>query len=117
MVTTQQTSGAAIFTADHDLHKARRQPMNAFFSKTRVANHQELIRKHLGKLTSRLVKFAESKEQCNFGAAVTALARDVANEFILAKSYNSLEQDDFGVDLLLASQGSGAIWRLSKHSM
>jgi len=107
--------GAAIFTADHNLHKARRQPMNAFFSKSRVANHQVMIRKHLKKLTSRLSKLVESKEQFNFGAAVTALTTDVANDYILGKSYNSLEQQDFGVGLLIASRGGGKMWRLTKH--
>ena len=48
------------------------------------------------------------------GAAVTAFARDVANDFILGKSYNSLDREDFDVVMLAASQGSGQVWRLTK---
>ncbi|KAI1394475.1 trichodiene oxygenase [Hypoxylon trugodes] len=107
--------GGTLFTADHDLHKARRQPLNPLFSKAKVASQQELIQRHLNKLSSRLSNFASSGAMFNLGAAITVIARDVANDYILGKSYNSLGREDFDVAMLTASQGSGQIWRLSKH--
>jgi hypothetical protein len=73
-----------------------------------------MIRRHLDKLCSRLSQFAETGETLDFGAATTAFARDVANEFILGKSYNSLDHKDFEVAMLEASQGAGQIWRITK---
>lgn len=70
---------------------------------------------HVDKLCDRLAKCAESDEIIDFGAAVTALARDVAFDFILAKSTHSLDQKDFDVDILQVVRGGGALWRLSKH--
>ncbi|KAI0024381.1 cytochrome P450 [Xylariomycetidae sp. FL0641] len=88
--------GATIFTANHDLHKARRHPLNPFFSKARVAAQQDIIYKHLEKLCGRL---AIPASRLNLGAAITAFARDVANDFVLGKSYNSLERLDYAADM------------------
>ncbi|RYO91541.1 hypothetical protein DL764_008276 [Monosporascus ibericus] len=107
--------GAPLFTVDHNVHRARRQPLNPFFSKMKVASRQDQIRKHLYKLRVRLSKFAVSRQTINLGAALTAFTRDVANEFILGKAYNCLDRDDFDIAQLTASQGAGHIWRLSKH--
>ncbi|KAI0884561.1 cytochrome P450 [Annulohypoxylon maeteangense] len=107
--------GATLFTVDHELHKSRRQPLGPFFSKAKVASRQDLIHRHLLKFCGRISKFANSGETFNLGAAATAITRDVANEFILNKSYNSLDREDFDITMLTASQGSGQIWRPSKH--
>ncbi|RYP22145.1 hypothetical protein DL767_009119 [Monosporascus sp. MG133] len=109
------SKGAPLFTVDHNVHRARRQPLNPFFSKMKVASRQYQIRKHLHKLRERLSKFVVSRQTVNLGAALTAFTRDVANEFILSKAYNSLDRDDFDIAQLTASQGGGHIWRLSKH--
>ncbi|KAG8159002.1 hypothetical protein KVR01_011445 [Diaporthe batatas] len=106
---------ATIFTADHELHKARRHPLSPFFSTSKVAAQQSLIRKHVQKLQNRLAGFTISGETVNLGAATTALTRDVANDFVLGKSYNSLDRDDFDFAQLIASHGAGSMWRLSKH--
>ncbi|RYP45735.1 hypothetical protein DL768_007976 [Monosporascus sp. mg162] len=107
--------GAPLFTVDHHVHRARRQPLSPFFSKMKVASQQDQIRKHLQKLRERLSKFVVSRQTFNLGAALTAFTRDVANEYILGKAYNSLGRDDFDNAQLTASQGSGHMWRLSKH--
>ena len=54
------------------------------------------------------------KPAFDFGAATTALVRDVMNDFMLGKSYNSLERKDFDAAQLAISQGSGAMWRMTK---
>lgn len=109
------TQGAALLTPKHELHKARRQPLNPFFSKANVRNRQDMIDRHLGKLCDRIFAFAVSRETFNFGAAITAFARDVAFDFILGKNYGSLDKDDFDEAMVAASSGSGQVWRLSKH--
>lgn len=70
---------------------------------------------HVDKLCDRLTKSAGSGEVIDLGAAVTALARDIAFDFILGRSTNSLDQEDFDVEILQVVQGGGALWRLSKH--
>ena len=88
--------------------------MNPYFSKVKVASQQDLVRRHMDRLFERLEAFVAPKRIFNFGAATTAFVRDVTNEFVLGKNYNSLGREDFDVAQLATSQGSGAVWRLTK---
>lgn len=50
----------------------------------------------------------------DLGAAMSAFTRDVANEFIMGKTYNELDLEDWGIGLSRASQGVGTVWRTTK---
>ncbi|RFU78097.1 cytochrome p450 [Trichoderma arundinaceum] len=107
--------GATIYTSDHYLHKARRSVVNPFFSKAKVAKRQDDLRRHIVKLCNRLSGFAKSKEIVNLGAAITALTRDIINDFIFYKAYNCLDHEDFDVITTNAGQNFGFMWRVGKH--
>lgn len=107
--------GAIIFTADHNQHKTRRQPLNAYFSKARVATYQHMVRTKASRLCERLAEFAKEGRNVDFGAAVSAYTRDVSVAFVLGKSYNGLEEKDFNVDTTNAIQAAGEMWRTTKH--
>lgn len=107
--------GPTIHTVDHDQHKARRQPIASFFSKAKVSARQDMIRGHVDKLCHRLKGIAAAGTIVNLGAALTSLPRDIAFDFILGKSYNSLDQEDFDVSIIQVVQGGGALWRVTKH--
>lgn len=106
---------STIGTTDHYLHKARRQPLNPFFSKAKVASRQHHIRQHVLKLCHRLSAAAASGKGVNLGAAASAVARDVANDFILGKSYGALDRHDLQVAAVPKTHGSGTMWRVGKH--
>lgn len=74
-----------------------------------------MIQKHVERLCGRLTEVAGTGETIDLGAAVTALVRDVAFDFILAKGTNSLDRQDFDVEILKTVQGGGALWRITKH--
>ncbi|KAK6081697.1 cytochrome P450 [Seiridium cupressi] len=113
--------GATVFTAEHDLHKARRQPLNSYFAKAKVAKRQDLIKRNVIKLCGRLSEFAttaasdKTTKTVNLGAATSAFARDTASEFIVGKNYNNLDEDDFNARITVVFQGSGQLWRITKH--
>ncbi|TGO37628.1 hypothetical protein BHYA_0092g00110 [Botrytis hyacinthi] len=107
--------GAIICTADHDTHKARRLPLNAFFSKVQVSNKQDLIRRNVQKLCDLISQCTRTGQIVNLGTATNAFTRDVPTEFILGKSYNSLDKEDFDARMTNVFQGSGHIWRITKH--
>lgn len=107
--------GSAICTADHDLHKQRRAPLNSFFSKASVASRQSIIQTRVNKLCQRIDEYANSKETLNLGVAISAFTGDVATEYILGKSYNNIDRQDFNVNMTSVLQSNGAIWRVSKH--
>ncbi|KAI0809864.1 trichodiene oxygenase [Xylaria sp. FL0064] len=91
---TYNEFGAPLSTVcaiDHSVHKRRRAAVNPFFSKASVA------------------------AKLSLSAVISALTRDVATEFILGKSYNSLESRDFNAGLAVLFQSSGGVWRITKH--
>ncbi|EPE32163.1 Cytochrome P450 [Glarea lozoyensis ATCC 20868] len=107
--------GAMICSTDHDIHKTRRQPLNSFLSKAKVASQQVLIRQNVEKLCDRITLFIDSGDTIILGAATSAFARDVATEYIIGRNYNSLDLEDFNVGMTVLLQGSGRIWRITKH--
>ncbi|KAI0543159.1 trichodiene oxygenase [Xylaria digitata] len=107
--------GLTIHTAEHEHHWARRQPLATFFSRAKVINQQELIRRNVDKLCNHLSRIAESGKMVNLGAAISALARDVSFEYILGRSHSSLDSEDFDVAVLHAAKGAGPLWRITKH--
>ncbi|KAK8057947.1 cytochrome P450 [Apiospora saccharicola] len=114
------THGASISKVPHDLHKARRQPLNPFFSKTKVVAREDFINRNIAVLCDRLSQFANTAEKTktvvDLGAAISALSRDVACEFILDRKYAHLERQDFHVGVTNMLQSAGPIWRITKHA-
>lgn len=108
-------SGAMICTADHDVHKARRQPLNSYLSKAKVASQQDLICRNIEKLCVRITGYTDPKTTINLGAATSAFTRDVATEYVLHRNNNSLDLEDFDAGMVIVLQGSGHIWRITKH--
>ena len=106
---------SAICTIDHNLHKRRRAPLNAYFSKANVANRQNVLQIQVNKLHARIDSEAASKTVFNLGAAFSAVSTDIATEYILGKSYDNLDRTDFNQNLMHMLQGSGGMWRATKH--
>jgi hypothetical protein len=115
MVDAFTSKGSTICTADHNLHRTRRLPLNPFFAKAKIASRTDVIDNNIDKLCFRLSQYAGTNKVIDIGAAISALTRDVAVEFILGKSYNDLEQEDFGVGMTNVFQANGSIWRITKH--
>ncbi|KAK0712207.1 cytochrome P450 [Apiosordaria backusii] len=114
-VEAHNAPGAIIFTPDHDQHKARRLPLNAYFSRASVDRRSDLISLKVQKLCGRIAEFAGTGKVIDLGAAISAFQRDVSTDFVLGKNYNNLDQPDFGVGMTLFMQGGGSMWRLTKH--
>ncbi|EAQ93230.1 hypothetical protein CHGG_01465 [Chaetomium globosum CBS 148.51] len=98
--------------SDHDAHKAHRSAIAPLFSKAKIDARQDIVLKNVDKFCERIAGFAGTT--VNLGAATGALARDIANEFILGKKYNDLDADDFNYALSVASLGTGKFWRTNK---
>ncbi|KAI0389058.1 cytochrome P450 [Xylariaceae sp. FL0594] len=107
---------STIFTTDHYLHRARRTPMNRFFSKATVSGRQALISRNVDKLWERISAFALSGKVVDLGAAISEFTRCTAAEFILDKRYDGLEQQHFTATAQhKAPPASRSIWHVTKH--
>ncbi|OAG01866.1 cytochrome P450 [Paraphaeosphaeria sporulosa] len=105
--------GATISTSEHELHHARRKPLNHYLSKARVASRQDVILRNVDKLVARLE--GRVGTLTNLGAAVGALVQDLQCDFLLGKAYGSLDRDDFNVAIADMCQSVGFLWRFTKH--
>lgn len=84
-----------IATVSHEHHRARRAPLNAFFSKQSVYNLEPMIRKAVSTLYSRFEGFRESKEPVILDHAYSALTTDIITEYSFAKSAGMMLKPDF----------------------
>ena len=75
----------------------------------------DIVRKHLDKLQAIMIRKASTKETFDLGAAISAWARDVSNEFIMGKSYGNLDKEDFDKDFTTMVTDEGRMWRYNKH--
>ncbi|KAI0517465.1 cytochrome P450 [Xylaria bambusicola] len=108
---------STICAIDHNIHKHRRAAVNPFFSKATVAAKSDIISRLVEQLCTRIDEFADesSMTKLSLSAAISALTRDVATEFILGKRYKNLEVQDFNQSLAIILQNSGSLWRITKH--
>lgn len=60
------TYGAGLLTPEHDLPRARRQPLNPFFSKPKVNSRQEMLERYLDKLCTRINLVVENGRDIEF---------------------------------------------------
>ncbi|KAH8897331.1 cytochrome P450 [Thozetella sp. PMI_491] len=107
--------GAAIWTPSHEVHRARRQPLNPYFSKAKVAARQDVVNRNVDKLCARMAAVAGKGDAIDLGAATSAFSRDIAIEYIIHKQHNSLDKEDFNVLMTTVFQDSGHMWRVTKH--
>ncbi|CEJ93799.1 hypothetical protein VHEMI09367 [[Torrubiella] hemipterigena] len=106
---------ATVVTVDHDWHKRRRAAISSYFSRPNVASKQDILRRGAFKLCDRLNEYDGSDNTVNLSHAISAMARDVAGEFLLNRQYNNLDSPGFNADMTLMSQGFGTVWRTCKH--
>ena len=107
--------GCVFTTADHAAHRARRTPLNSFYSRAEVASRQEIIQTTVDKLCSRVAESASTNKTIDIGAALSAFTRDVSLQYTIGTNYRNLDKDDFDYGMTVMQQGGGVVWRLTKH--
>ncbi|KAI0595140.1 trichodiene oxygenase [Biscogniauxia sp. FL1348] len=106
---------SAVSCSPHDLHRRRRAPMNNFFSKSNVAGKQNILKELVEKLCQRIDAVSGTQKTINLGHAISAFTRDASTNFIVGKSYNNLDKEDFNQAMTKTIVGLGMLWRITKH--
>ena len=94
----------------------RHTALNAYFPKTNVASRQDAIAIRVENLQARIDNAAASKSVFNLSAAFSATTTDIATEYILGKRYDNLGRTDLSSNSMKILQGSGGMWRVTKHT-
>jgi cytochrome P450 len=82
-------------TIPHDLHRARRKPLNPMFSGARIAQFQPVIRGMVDKLCSKFEGLKGTGEVVMLDRALMALTTDIITEYAFAKGYGQLDVPGF----------------------
>ncbi|KAL1650733.1 hypothetical protein SLS58_000851 [Diplodia intermedia] len=84
-----------IATVSHEHHRARRAPLNSFFSKQSVYNLEPMIRNAVSLLCNRFEDFKTSKQPVVLDNAFSALTADIITDYSFAKSSGMLLEPNF----------------------
>ncbi|KAL3427154.1 cytochrome p450 [Phlyctema vagabunda] len=82
-------------TVSHQLHRARRQAINPFFSKASISRLEPVLSSIIGKLCSRLESRRGSGVPINIRHLYTCLTIDVITSYGMSFCWNSLDSPDF----------------------
>ncbi|KAH8653079.1 cytochrome P450 [Tricladium varicosporioides] len=80
-------------TANHDIHKKRRDALTPFFSKRNILHLEGLITKKVVQLSELVSKHAQTKEPMNLSDAFFAFSNDVVTNFLFAHQTNVLANE------------------------
>lgn len=84
-------------TGSNELHRRRRAPLSAFFSRASVLRLEDLVQDMARKMVNRVAAATEAGMPVDLGAATRAFSVDVITEYAFGKSWGQLDRDDFGV--------------------
>ena len=80
-----------VFSRDHDAHRMRRGAVNPYFSKSKVNSLEPTLRRYIEKLATLLEKARGSDEKIPIRLAYECLTTDIITEYVMATSYNCLD--------------------------
>ena len=99
----KSTSGGLVETISHDLHKARRKPVEPFFSKRSVqALEQDIVakvEKLIGRLSSALRSSKNGDDKAaivNLSDAMAGLTLDVISDYCFGEPTGALDMENYG---------------------
>ncbi|MCJ1381679.1 hypothetical protein MMC17_004790 [Xylographa soralifera] len=95
------TPTAGFSTVGHHQHRARRAPLNHFFSMASVRGLQPVVEERVDSLVGRVRGFKDVKGEegvMKIDYAFTAFANDVVMEYCFGRSERRLDQVDFAPD-------------------
>ncbi|MCJ1321263.1 hypothetical protein MMC15_006607 [Xylographa vitiligo] len=104
------TPTAGFSTVGHHQHRARRAPLNNFFSMASVRRLQPVVEERVNTLVGRFREFKDVKGDegvMKIDYAFTAFANDVVMEYCFGQSEHRLDQADFAPDFHNASVDIG----------
>lgn len=86
----------SVFTTGPDeLHRVRRGALNPLFSRQRILDLQDVIRKHIATLKERLYEFKKDHKVLALNRAFMSLTGEVVMEYCFSISYGHLKQPEF----------------------
>ena len=87
---------SVVSTADHDMHRRRRNALNSFFSVASIRRLEPIMKEHMAKMLSRLELSGRSGEVVQMHHVFKACASDVITVYAFGESFKFMDQPDYG---------------------
>ncbi|CRG89588.1 Trichodiene oxygenase [Talaromyces islandicus] len=91
------TDKATFTTASNELHRVKRAALNPLFSRKRVLELEEVVQSNVTKLESRIRSALSEEGHIDLHHGFRAISVDVISDYAFNKSYQFLDEADFGV--------------------
>jgi cytochrome P450 len=88
--------GSIVATAQHDVHRRRRNALNSFFSGASVRRLEPIIQEHLEKMLVRMQKSGKQCEVAELHHMFKACASDIITLYAFGDSFHFMDQPDYG---------------------
>lgn len=102
-------------TTSHFHHRLRRSAIAPFFSKQRVLGLQNLVRRHVSKLCTRIEEFRVTCRPLPVLEAFSCLTADVIIEYCMGMQQGCLDEADFAPLYTQAVKKSAMLGMYAKH--
>ena len=100
-----------MFTAvPNDVHRARRAPINSFFSRRAVLDLEDIVQAKVRKLTGRVRAGLEAGRPVDLRAGTRAISIDVMTEYAFDDCWNHLDDPTFCDWFSEAVRDTGVMW-------
>ncbi|KAI1319321.1 cytochrome P450 [Xylariaceae sp. FL0255] len=90
------TPYSIVSTLEHDLHRRRRNALNAFFSVGSIRRLEPIMKKYMTQIISRMERAGEVGEIIQMHPIFRACASDVITEYAFGECSRFMQQPDFG---------------------
>ncbi|OOF90977.1 hypothetical protein ASPCADRAFT_518847 [Aspergillus carbonarius ITEM 5010] len=94
LVSSYASSYAALATIDHDLHRARRAPLNPFFSKKAVSELSDVLHEKISLLSWHLEHAHAERTKITLSTALIALTGDIITHYLYGQDNGYLKDRD-----------------------
>lgn len=92
------TDKATFTTASNEVHRVKRAAINPLFSRKRVLELEEVVQSNVNKLESRIRSALSEDGRIDLHHGFRAISVDVITDYAFNKSYQFLDEADFGVE-------------------
>lgn len=102
-----------VATVDHDLHRRRRNTINAFFSSASIRRLEPIMQESMANLLRRMDEAGRKKEILPMHYVIKACTSDVITKFAFGDSFHFLDEEDFATPYMKATD----VFHLFNHAM
>ncbi|KAF9884916.1 hypothetical protein FE257_000907 [Aspergillus nanangensis] len=90
------TPGSIVATAQHDVHRRRRNALNSFFSGANVRRLEPIIQENMHKVLVRMIASGEQSEVVEPHHMFKACASDIITFYAFGDSFRFMDRSDYG---------------------